>query len=120
MTVKVREQMLLKSHYDVFALKPGDMLGIYLGIIMHRLNVDPKARLVKQKKHKFSREKNEVIKAQEATLKEEKIVREIDNPTWLSNVLLVKKARGLPHICVAFIDLSDAGPEECFSMPNID
>lgn len=104
----------LKTNSDVFVRKSRYMPRIDLRIITHRLNVDPKDKLVKHKKRKFSREENEMIKAQVVTLKETKIVREVDCPTWLSNVVLVKKAYGSPHIYVSFIDINDACSKDCF------
>lgn len=67
------------------------MLDIDLMIITHKLNVNLKGQIYpKKKKIILQREKNEVIKTQVATLKETKIVREVDYPKWLSNVVQVK------------------------------
>lgn len=83
------------------------------------LNVDPKSRPIKQRKGKFLREKNEVIKIQYTILKEMKIIREVDYPTWLSNVVVVKESYGSLRICVAYID-SNNFPKDCFPLPSID
>lgn len=95
------------------------MPGIDPKIIMHKLNIDPKVKLVQQKNIKFLREKNEIIKSQVAMLKEKKIVKEVDYLKWLSNVVLVKKARGSSRMCMTFIDLHYAFPKDCFLLPNI-
>lgn len=52
-----------------------NMLGIDPMFITHKLNIDPRTRLVQQMKRKFLREKNEVIKTKVDTLKETKIVK---------------------------------------------
>lgn len=48
---------LLKFITNVFSWKPRDMLEIDHEIIMHRLNVESKDKLVKQKKQKYPTEK---------------------------------------------------------------
>lgn len=73
----------LKSNMDMFVWKYRDMPSIDHRIITHKLNVNPKTRLVQQKKIKFTRKKNEVINMQGTMLKEKKIVREVDYLTWL-------------------------------------
>lgn len=47
-------------------------------------------------------------------------IRSIDYPTWLFNVVLVKKANGQWQICIDFIDLIKICPKDSFSLPRID
>lgn len=41
---------VLKKHVFTFAWNPTDVKGVNLNIIIHRLNVDPIRKLIKQKK----------------------------------------------------------------------
>jgi len=47
-------------------------------------------------------------------------IREIQYPTWLSNIVTVKKASGKWRMCVDFIDLNNACPKDFYPLPNID
>lgn len=47
-------------------------------------------------------------------------VREIQYPTWLSTVVLVKKSNGKCRICIDFTDLNKACPKDAYPLPNID
>ncbi|XP_059455331.1 uncharacterized protein LOC132185592 [Corylus avellana] len=47
-------------------------------------------------------------------------IRKVDYPTWISNVVMVKKANGKWRICVDFTDLNQACPKDNFSLPRID
>lgn len=68
------------------------MSGIDPGIIAHRLNVDPQYKLVKQKLKWFNAERYEAIKVEVDKLLKADFIRGVDYPTWLSNVVLIKKA----------------------------
>lgn len=68
-------------------------------------------------KRNFSREKNKIIKSQVTTLKETRIVKEIEYPKWLSNVVLVKKACGLALMYIDFTTSNYACPKDCFPYP---
>ncbi|KAL0303748.1 UNVERIFIED_CONTAM: hypothetical protein Sradi_6242900 [Sesamum radiatum] len=52
---------LLRNHVDVFAWSPSDFKGIDPEVVVHRLNVDPMTRPVKQKKRSFGVERNRII-----------------------------------------------------------
>lgn len=44
---------------------------------------------------------------------------EVKYPSWLSNVVLVRKASNKLHTCVNFIDLKFACPKGPYTLPNI-
>ncbi|KAL2248368.1 UNVERIFIED_CONTAM: hypothetical protein Sindi_2689100 [Sesamum indicum] len=52
----------LRKNADIFAWSPLDFTGIDPEVIVYRLNVDPKARPVQQKKRSFGSDKNEIIR----------------------------------------------------------
>ena len=51
----------LKDNLDVFAWSHEDMLGIPANIIQHHLNVDPKKKLVQQRRRVFAPERNKAV-----------------------------------------------------------
>ncbi|KAL0312781.1 UNVERIFIED_CONTAM: hypothetical protein Sradi_5677400 [Sesamum radiatum] len=52
----------LKDNKEVFAWSMTDLQGISPDVITHRLNVNPDAKLVKQKKRMFGAERSLAIK----------------------------------------------------------
>jgi hypothetical protein len=53
-------------------------------------------------------------------LKEAGFIEEIKYPSWLTNVVMVKKANDKWRMCVDFTDLNNACPKDPYSLPNID
>lgn len=57
------------------------MLGIDSCVIAHRLNIDPKYHLVKQKQRAFNSVHYEAIKAEVNNLLKANFIRSVDYPT---------------------------------------
>ncbi|XP_073287581.1 uncharacterized protein [Primulina huaijiensis] len=89
-----------------------ELIGISPMIAKHHLNILPRAHPIKQKKRRFGREKNKVIDVHVRDLLKAGHIREIQFPTWLSNVVLMPKSRGKWRMCVDFRDIN--------FMPRID
>ncbi|KAM0991464.1 hypothetical protein ACFX2C_009844 [Malus domestica] len=68
-----------------------DMPGISPDIICHRLSIDPKTKPVRQKRRSYDAEQYEAMKVEVEKLKGIGFVREVNNLTWVANVVLVKK-----------------------------
>jgi hypothetical protein len=96
------------------------MPGIDPSIIVHKLNVDPNHRPVKQKRRTFAVEQNQVVAKEVEKLLKAGFIWEVDYPEWLSNVVLVKKSNGKWRMCVDFTDLNKACPKDSFPLPRID
>jgi hypothetical protein len=96
------------------------MPGIDPDIISHRLNIDPTARPVKQKKRNFAPERNKAIAEEVDKLMDANFIREVHYPDWLANVVMVKKSTGKWRMCVDFTDLNKACPKDSFPLPRID
>ena len=47
-------------------------------------------------------------------------MREVFNPEWLANVVMVKKNNGKWRMCVDFTDLNKACLKDSFPLPKID
>ncbi|XP_057793251.1 uncharacterized protein LOC131009864 [Salvia miltiorrhiza] len=96
------------------------MTGIDPNIIVHRLNVDPDYPPRKQKRRKFAPERNKVINDEIKQLVDNGLVREVQYPDWLANVVVVKKKNGKWRVCIDFTDLNKACPKDSFPLPHID
>jgi hypothetical protein len=112
--------LFLKSNSDVFAWNHEDMPGIDPSIIVHRLNIDPGSRPVKQRRKTFAPKRNQAIAEEVSKLLAARLIREVDYPEWLANVVLVKKYNNKWRMCVDFTDLNKACPKDSFPLPRID
>ncbi|XP_073138857.1 uncharacterized protein [Henckelia pumila] len=110
----------LIQNKDVFAWAQGDLVGVSSRVAEHKLNINPGSRPVIQKKRHFGAEKDKVIAEQVQELLRAGHIKEIQFPTWLSNVVLVPKATGKWRMCVDFRDLNKACPKDCYPLPRID
>ncbi|KAM1396660.1 hypothetical protein ACFX2I_014330 [Malus domestica] len=81
----------LQENTEVFAWSYEDMPSISPDIIYHRLSIDPKTKPVRQKRRSYDTERYEAMKAEVEKLKGIGFVREVNYPTWVANVVLVKK-----------------------------
>jgi len=84
------------------------MLGIDPSVMVHKLNVDPSNRLVKQRRWTFTLERNQAIADEVKKLLHAGFIREVDYTEWLANVVLVKKSNGKWRMYVDFTDLNKA------------
>lgn len=89
---KERLVKLLKGNANIFTWFHEDMIGINPLNTIHRLNVDPRAKLVKQKKWTMDAVYNAATAEEVTKLLQAGFIREIHYPDWLSNIVLVKKA----------------------------
>ncbi|KAL0351199.1 UNVERIFIED_CONTAM: Transposon Ty3-G Gag-Pol polyprotein [Sesamum radiatum] len=110
----------LREHSDVFAWEASDMQGVSPEIMVHKLNVHPEARPVKQKKRAFGVDRNRIIKEEVEKLLKINYIRPVQYPEWLANVVLVPKNNGKWRMCIDFTDLNRACPKDSFPLPRID
>ena len=75
----------------MFAWKPADMPGVPQNLIEHSLNVDGKAKPIKQKLRWFARDKKEAIRVEVTRLLAAGFIKEVYHPEWLANPVLVRK-----------------------------
>jgi hypothetical protein len=81
----------LRENISVFAWKPSDMPGVSRDRIEHSLNIDPKAKPIKQKLRRFGKDKNEAIRVEVTRLLAASFIKEVYHPDWLANPVLVRK-----------------------------
>lgn len=84
----------LKDNLDVFTWSRKDIPGIDPEMIVHKLNVDPNFKPVKHKRRSFNPKRYDAIKKEVDKLLKARPIREVLYPTWLENVVLVKKSNG--------------------------
>jgi len=91
-----REEVVavISRHLDAFAWNAADMPSIDPDFLCHRLTMDAKVRPVRQRRRKFNEERCLVVKEETQKLLSAGLIREIQYPEWLANVVLLKKANG--------------------------
>jgi hypothetical protein len=67
------------------------MPGLSRDRIEHSLNVDPKAKPVKQKLRRFEKDKKEAIRVEVTRLLAADFIKEVYHPDWLANPVLIRK-----------------------------
>ena len=102
--LKIPLTHFLRENKDVFAWKQADMGGIDPTVITHRLNVNPSFKPVKQKRRNFAPERQKAINEEVCKLLQAGVIREVEYPEWLPNVVLVKKVNGKWRLCIDFTD----------------
>ena len=96
------------------------MGGVDSVVIIHRLNVNPSFKPIKQKRRSFTPERQKEINEEVGKLLQAKAIREVQYPEWLANVVLVKKVNGKWRLCIDFKDINRACPKDSFPLPWID
>ena len=86
----------------------------------HKLSIYKEAHYLSQKKCKLGEERRQATKAEADKLLSAGFTEEAQYTTWLSNVVLVKKANGKWRMCVDYTDLNKACPRDAYPLPNID
>ncbi|KAL5560380.1 hypothetical protein UlMin_036591 [Ulmus minor] len=96
LTGQFKEDLIifLREHRDVFAWSHEDMPGIDPNVIVHRLNIDPNFKPIKQKRRTFNAERYMAINTEVDKLLKAGFIEEANYPDWIANVVLVKKANG--------------------------
>ncbi|KAM2039960.1 hypothetical protein ACFX1T_013356 [Malus domestica] len=119
----------LQENTEVFTWSYEDMPGISPDIIYHHLSIDPKTKPVRQKRKSYDAERYEAMKAEVEKLKGIGFVREVNYPTWVANVVFVKKnptkeslllQKVLWRMCVDYTDLNKGCPKDNLPLPLID
>ena len=96
------------------------MPGLSPRLVKHKLKVDLNAKTVKQWSRKFRLDVEEKMKLEVQKLLKAGFIEEIGCPSWLANIVPVKKKGDQIRICVDFRDLNKACPNDEFPLPNVD
>jgi hypothetical protein len=97
------------------------MPGVPRELIEHALNVDPKAKPVKQPLRWFDEPKRKAISSELHRLENAGFIREIKASTWVSNLVIVpKKNTDVQRVCIDYTSLNKHCPKDPFLLPRID
>jgi hypothetical protein len=76
------------------------MPGVPRELVEHALNVDPKAKPVKQPLRRIDKPKRKAIASELHGLENMRFIREINSSTWISNPVIVpKKNTDVQRVC---------------------
>lgn len=110
----------LKRNVDVFAWSHNDVPGIRPEVITHRLSVDRNVKPVKQRRRLSDAKRYATMKVKVDRLLENRSIREVDYPQWVSNVVMIQMPNGKWRMCVDYTNLNKACPKDCFPLPRLD
>jgi hypothetical protein len=96
------------------------MPGVHRKLAEHSLDVSQTAKPVKQKLHRFAKDRKEVIRVEVLKLLATGFIRECKNPVWLANPVLVPKKTGQWRMCIDYTDLIRHCPKDPFPLLRID
>ncbi|XP_010695334.1 uncharacterized protein LOC104907994 [Beta vulgaris subsp. vulgaris] len=108
---------LLKEFEDVFAYTVEEMPGIDLEVAVHKLNIDPGQKPVRQKKRHLGPARNQSVDQEVQKLLKSKFTRETFYPDWIANVVMVPKPNDTWRMCVDYTNLNKACPKDSFPLP---
>ena len=110
---------MLHKNMDFFSWKPFDMPVIHPSIICHKLAICPQVKPISQKKRKMGEEQSKA-KEEVDKLLNVNFIREVKFSTWLTNVIMVKKANRKWRMCTDYTNLNRACPKDAYPLPSID
>ena len=84
----------------------------------HSLDLNEKARPIKQRLCRFTQDRKEAIRVEVTRLLAAGFIREVTHPEWLANLVLVKKKNGEWRMCVYYKDLNKHCPKDPFPLPH--
>jgi hypothetical protein len=97
------------------------MPGVPRELVEHALNVDPKARPVKQPLRRFDEPKHKAIVVELHRLENAGFIRKIKTSTWVSNPMIVpKKNIDVHRVCLNYTSLNKHCPKDPFPLPRKD
>ena len=96
------------------------MPGISPVHAVHKLNIAPSTKPVKQRVRRFHPDRHLVIQTEVDNLLQNGFIRLVKYPERLANVVVVPKKENKWRVCVDYTDLNDACPKDSFPLPRID
>lgn len=111
---------LLQEYAYIFAWAPTNMPDIDKFVAVHKLNVNPGKKLVKQKRRNFTSNRQAAIDEEIDKLLKADLICEIRYPEWLANIIIVKKNNGKWRIYIDYSDLNKVCPKDSYPLPSID
>jgi hypothetical protein len=97
-----------------------DLTGVHRSVIEHALNTDPKVKPKLQRQRPMSGDRVKSAEAKVQKLLYAKIIREVQYPIWVANVVMVPKKNGNMRMCIDFTELNKACLKDPYPLPTID
>ncbi|KAA0032588.1 uncharacterized protein E6C27_scaffold43053G00550 [Cucumis melo var. makuwa] len=107
---------LLTEYKDIFAWSYKEMPRLDPKVAIHHLAIKPGYRPIKQAQRRFRPELIPQIEVEVNKLIEARFIRQVKYPTWIANIIPVKKKNGQLRVCVGFCDLNNACPKDEFPL----
>lgn len=122
LTTELRDEILalVREFRDAFSWTYGEISGLDSRLVTHKLNIKNGTKPVKQAPRHFRPELEIKIKQKIQKLLDVGFIKPIKLPTWLANIVPVKKKNGQIRCCIDFRDLNKACPKNEFPLPHID
>ncbi|GJZ01179.1 hypothetical protein Tco_0519140 [Tanacetum coccineum] len=111
---------MLRKHADAFAWTPADMTGIPRFIAEHELKRYPHIELIVQRKRSIALDRRKVVKDEVTEWLKAGIVRKVWYPTWVANLVLVKKSDNSWRMFINFKYLNKSYSKDLYPLPEID
>lgn len=92
------------------------MPKVVLKVITHKLNVNPKYKIVWQKKRNFAFERPKAINEEVDKLPTIQFIHEAHYPNWLTNVVMITKANRKWWIYINYADLNKVCLKDSFPL----
>ncbi|KAA0064288.1 uncharacterized protein E5676_scaffold264G00260 [Cucumis melo var. makuwa] len=108
---------LIKAYKNVFAWSYKKMSGLDPKVAIHHLAIKLEHRPIKQAQRRFRIELISQIEEDINKLIEAGLICEVKYPTWIANIVLVRKKNGQLRVYVDFCDLNNACPKDDFPLP---
>jgi len=99
---------LLSEYRDVFVGSYKEMPGLDPKVAIHNLAIRNGVSPKKQPKQHFRPQLIPEIEQEVNKLIDVGFIREVKYPTWITNIVPMRKKSGQLHVCVDFRDLNDA------------
>jgi hypothetical protein len=97
-----------------------DLTGVHRSVIEHALNTDPTDKPKLQRQRSMSGDRVKSAKAEVQKLLDARIIKEVQYPVWVANVVMVPKKNGKMSMCIDFTELNKACPKDPYPLPRID
>lgn len=85
----------------------------------HVLNVDPKAKHVRQRLRTMSEERKKAAQAEVQKLLDAGVICEVKFSDWLANVVMVPNKNNKWRMCIDFTSLNKICPKDDYHLPPI-
>ncbi|KAG9458174.1 hypothetical protein H6P81_002682 [Aristolochia fimbriata] len=108
---------LLSEYKDVFAWSYTEMPGLDPTVAIHKLAIKSGVKPIKQSQRRFRPELVPEIEKEVDKLLKADFIREVKYPSWIANIVPMKKKNGQIRSVDDFGDLNKACPKDDFPLP---